>query len=283
ARQNQMQQMQKELQQAKETLQQNLAKQKELQQTNQATQQSHNQELSESKNKEEQLKQQMAEKEEKTKKAILGAKLKISQVNSAKEQLSQENEELKQSKEELEVRMNALKSQYEGRLLRLDRELRELRETQAHSDGREEALDQSGAKMEGDEELDGELRDVGDQQVSPDDSQELPEGFQVLAVDMDEEDEGVSQSVPSDQGSQGLAFIRDVIVIDTDSESRESKDWDQRVEEEEEEEEEEEDEEEEAAGEQEKAHVEGQIWELLKTPYTTPQPAPLHTPPPHPP
>ncbi|MED6247973.1 hypothetical protein ATANTOWER_022758, partial [Ataeniobius toweri] len=404
-------------------------------------------ELSESKNKEEQLKQQMAEKEEKTKKAILGAKLKISQVNSAKEQLSQENEELKQSKEELEVRMNALKSQYEGRLLRLDRELRELRETQAHSDGREEALDQSGAKlgdqprsldqrqmslkcpaqdrgslstsepptanirptpstpspsnkpspstgskatprasirpmvtpatvpiatptatvmpttqtesqealistgasvhstssalmntstsltqptstqatafvqptqqqaasqeagssmeaehpstssssspcmpatgskrsreneeeeeesrpessqtppstkklrlkptialqMEGDEELDGELRDVGDQQVSPDDSQELPEeGFQVLAVDMDEEDEGVSQSVPSDQGSQGLAFIRDVIVIDTDSESRESKDWDQRVEEEEEEEEE--DEEEEAAGERE--------------------------------
>lgn len=63
------------------------------------------------------------------------------------EQLSQENQELKQNKEELEVRMNALKSQYEGRLLRLDRELRELRETQAHSDGREEAQDQSGAKV----------------------------------------------------------------------------------------------------------------------------------------
>ncbi|XP_054888551.1 nucleoprotein TPR [Poeciliopsis prolifica] len=402
------------------------------------------QELSESKNREDQLKLQMAEKEEKTKKAILGAKLKIGQVNSAKEQLSQENEELKQSKEELEVRMNALKSQYEGRLLRLDRELRELRETQAHSDGREETQDQAGAKldqprssdqrqislkspaqdrgslstsepptanirptpstqspsnkpspstgskatprasirpmvtpapvpiptptatvmpttqtesqealistgasvhstssslmnplasltqptstqatafvqptqqqaanqdtsssieaecpstsssssscmpstaktaskrsreteeeeeesrpessqtppntkklrlkptialqMEGDEELEGELGDMGEQQVSPDDSRELPEeGFQVFS----EEDEGVSQSVPSDQGSQGSALIRDVIVIDTDSESRESKEGDQRVEEEDEDEEEDE---EEAGGEQE--------------------------------
>ncbi|KAL3987968.1 KAT8 regulatory NSL complex subunit 1 [Sarotherodon galilaeus] len=103
--------------------------------------------LSESKVREEQLKQQMADKEEKTKKAFLGAKTKINQLNSAKEQLSQEVEELKQSKEELEVRMNALKSQYEGRLLRLDRELRERRETQTHSDTREETQDQSGAKV----------------------------------------------------------------------------------------------------------------------------------------
>ena len=65
----------------------------------------------------------------------------------AKEQLSNEIEELKQNKEELEVRMSALKSQYEGRLLRLDRELRELRETQAHSDPREEPQDQSGSKV----------------------------------------------------------------------------------------------------------------------------------------
>lgn len=43
--------------------------------------------------------------------------------------------------------MNALKSQYDGRLLRLDRELRELRETQVHSDPREEPQDQSGAKV----------------------------------------------------------------------------------------------------------------------------------------
>ena len=62
-------------------------------------------------------------------------------------QLSKEIEEMKQSKEELEVRMNALKSQYEGRLLRLDRELRELRGTQAQSDPREEPQDQSGAKV----------------------------------------------------------------------------------------------------------------------------------------
>lgn len=68
--------------------------------------------------------------------------------SGAKEQLSQEVEELKQSKEELEVRMNALKSQYEGRLLRLDRELRERRETQTHSDAREETQDQSGAKVQ---------------------------------------------------------------------------------------------------------------------------------------
>ena len=65
----------------------------------------------------------------------------------AKEQLSKENEELKQSKEELEVRMNALKSQYEGRLMRLDRELREMRESQAYSETREEPQEQSGAKV----------------------------------------------------------------------------------------------------------------------------------------
>lgn len=47
----------------------------------------------------------------------------------------------------MEVKMNALKSQYEGRLLRLDRELRELRETQTLSEPREETQDQSGAKV----------------------------------------------------------------------------------------------------------------------------------------
>ncbi|KAM6919272.1 LOW QUALITY PROTEIN: nucleoprotein TPR-like [Xenentodon cancila] len=376
------------------------------------------QELSESKSREEQLKQQMAEKEEKTKKAIFGAKLKISQVNSAKEQLSKENEELKQSKEELEVRMNALKSQYEGRMLRLNIELREIRESQTQSETREEPQDQSGAKasdpvrssdqrqislkspaqdrgssslpepptanirptpstpspsnkpspstgskatprasirpmvtpatvpvptptatvmpttqtenqealmsagasvhstsslvnaptsmnqptstqatafvqptqqqaanqdagssieaerpstssslmgatvskrtredeeeesrpesshtppstkklrlkpaialqMGSDEEMEGDLRDEEEQQNSPDDSQELPEeGFPVLADVIEEE--GISQSVPSDQGSQCSALIRDVIVIDTDSESHESKEGEQK-------------------------------------------------------
>uniref|UniRef100_A0A3Q3XHX2 Uncharacterized protein n=1 Tax=Mola mola TaxID=94237 RepID=A0A3Q3XHX2_MOLML len=103
--------------------------------------------LSEGKDREEQLRQQIAEKEEKTKKVFMGAKIKINQLNSAKERLSQEVEELKQCKEELEVRLNALKSQYEGRLLRLDRELRDLRETQAHSEPREEPQDQSGVKV----------------------------------------------------------------------------------------------------------------------------------------
>lgn len=53
----------------------------------------------------------------------------------AKEQLTKENEEWKQKsggleeqKTELEVRMSALKSQYEGRICRLERELREQQE-----------------------------------------------------------------------------------------------------------------------------------------------------------
>lgn len=126
--------------------------------------------LSVSKNKEEKLRQQMADKEEKTKKAFVGAKTKINQLNcrfqlctqmsncilscnipvhgafysAAKENLSKEVEDLKQYKEELEVRMNAMKSQYEGRLLRLDRERRE---TQTHSEPREESQDQTGSKV----------------------------------------------------------------------------------------------------------------------------------------
>ena len=52
-----------------------------------------------------------------------------------KDQLTKENEELKQrngaldqQKDELDVRMTALKSQYEGRISRLERELREHQE-----------------------------------------------------------------------------------------------------------------------------------------------------------
>uniref|UniRef100_A0A8C2D310 Nucleoprotein TPR n=1 Tax=Cyprinus carpio TaxID=7962 RepID=A0A8C2D310_CYPCA len=96
-------------------------------------------ELQEKSNLEEQLRQQIADKEEKTKKAFMGAKQKINQLNSAKEQLAKENEELKQQREELEVRMSALKSQYEGRLSRQERELRELREQQErHGDQKDE-------------------------------------------------------------------------------------------------------------------------------------------------
>lgn len=65
----------------------------------------------------------------------------------SKEKFRLEVEELKQVKEELEVRMSALKSQYEGRLLRQDRELRELRGSQVHSEPREEPQDQSSLKV----------------------------------------------------------------------------------------------------------------------------------------
>ncbi|KAK7945458.1 hypothetical protein WMY93_001186 [Mugilogobius chulae] len=116
------------------------------------------QELTESKNREEQLRQQMADKEEKTKKAFLGAKTKIGQLNSAKEQLSKEVEELKQDKEEQEVRMNAIKSQYEMRLSRLDRELRELRETQ--TEAKEEPQDQASSKAGGDQTRTSEQRQI---------------------------------------------------------------------------------------------------------------------------
>ncbi|XP_078417520.1 translocated promoter region b, nuclear basket protein isoform X3 [Cetorhinus maximus] len=102
------------------------------------------QEVQEKANLEEQLRQQILEKEEKTKKAILVAKQKITQLAGLKEQLVQENEELKQhneefqqrvtsldqQREELEVRMSALKSQYDGHIARLKRELKEHQDRQ---------------------------------------------------------------------------------------------------------------------------------------------------------
>ncbi|XP_034166487.2 nucleoprotein TPR isoform X3 [Pangasianodon hypophthalmus] len=106
-------------------------------------------ELQEKSSQEDQLKQQNSEKEEKTRKAILVAKQRISLLNSAKEKLTKENEELKQQREELEVRMSALKSQYEGRLSRQERELRELREQQErHGEQRDEPLDQGPSKAQ---------------------------------------------------------------------------------------------------------------------------------------
>ncbi|KAK1164025.1 hypothetical protein AOXY_G16008 [Acipenser oxyrinchus oxyrinchus] len=94
------------------------------------------QDLQEKSAQEEQLRQQMTEKEEKTKKAFMGAKQKINQLIGAKEQLSKENDELKQHREEQEVRMSALKSQYEGRICRLERELRDQQER--HHEPRDE-------------------------------------------------------------------------------------------------------------------------------------------------
>lgn len=93
------------------------------------------QELQDKTTKEEQLRQQMNEKDEKTWKAITVARSKIAHLSGVKDQLTKENEELKQrngaldqQKDELDVRMTALKSQYEGRISRLERELREHQE-----------------------------------------------------------------------------------------------------------------------------------------------------------
>ncbi|XP_066517838.1 nucleoprotein TPR [Hoplias malabaricus] len=106
-------------------------------------------ELQEKSTVEEQLRQQITDKEEKTKKAFMGARQKIHQLNSSKEQLVKENEELKQQREELEVRMSALKSQYEGRLSRQERELRELREQQERlGEQRDEPVEQGTSKTQ---------------------------------------------------------------------------------------------------------------------------------------
>uniref|UniRef100_A0A4W3JKZ7 Nucleoprotein TPR n=1 Tax=Callorhinchus milii TaxID=7868 RepID=A0A4W3JKZ7_CALMI len=102
------------------------------------------QELQEKSTLEDQLRQQITEKEEKMKKAIVGAKQKISQLVGVKDQMGKENEELKQrneefkqriatmdqQREELEVRMSALKSQYDGHIARLKRELKEHQDRQ---------------------------------------------------------------------------------------------------------------------------------------------------------
>uniref|UniRef100_A0AAR2JC13 Nucleoprotein TPR n=1 Tax=Pygocentrus nattereri TaxID=42514 RepID=A0AAR2JC13_PYGNA len=96
------------------------------------------QELQDKSSQEEQLRQQLAEKEERTRKAFMGAKQKINQL-VGEHQLVKENEELKQQREELEVRVNALRSQYEGRLSRQEKELRDLREQQErHGEQRDE-------------------------------------------------------------------------------------------------------------------------------------------------
>ncbi|XP_054835296.1 nucleoprotein TPR isoform X2 [Eublepharis macularius] len=101
------------------------------------------QDLQERTTQEDQLRQQIAEKEEKTKKTLLAAKQRIAQLAGAKEQLTKESDEWKQKssaleeqKTELEVRMSALKSQYEGRICRLERELREQQER--HHEQRDE-------------------------------------------------------------------------------------------------------------------------------------------------
>ncbi|XP_028817852.1 nucleoprotein TPR-like isoform X3 [Denticeps clupeoides] len=90
------------------------------------------QEVQEKTAQEEAQRQQLAEKDERMKRTMMAAKQKIRLVVGEKETLQREVEELKQQREELEVRVSALKSQYEGRLSRQERELRDLREQHAH-------------------------------------------------------------------------------------------------------------------------------------------------------
>ncbi|XP_030061272.1 nucleoprotein TPR isoform X2 [Microcaecilia unicolor] len=102
---------------------------------------------------EEQLRQQISEKEEKTRKTLLAAKQRFAQLSGTKEQLTKENEELKQrinalesQKEELDVRMSALRSQYEGRICRLEREIREYQER--YHEQRDEPQEQTNKVQE---------------------------------------------------------------------------------------------------------------------------------------
>uniref|UniRef100_A0A3B4WVR4 Nucleoprotein TPR n=1 Tax=Seriola lalandi dorsalis TaxID=1841481 RepID=A0A3B4WVR4_SERLL len=106
------------------------------------------QELQDKTSQEDTLRQQMADKEEKTRKAIVYAKQKINQLMGTKDQLKKENDELKQQREELEVRVSALKSQYEGRLSRQERELRDLRGQQERQEQRDEPPEAGPSKTQ---------------------------------------------------------------------------------------------------------------------------------------
>uniref|UniRef100_A0A667W9S8 Nucleoprotein TPR n=1 Tax=Myripristis murdjan TaxID=586833 RepID=A0A667W9S8_9TELE len=106
------------------------------------------QELQDKASQEETRRQQLADKEEKTRKAFMGAKQKISQLMASKDQLQKENEELKQQREELEVRVSALKSQYEGRLSRQEREIRDLRGQQERQEQRDEPPEAGPSKTQ---------------------------------------------------------------------------------------------------------------------------------------
>lgn len=58
-----------------------------------------------------------------------------------------DNDELKKQREELEVRLSALKSQYEGRLSRQERELRDLRGQQERQEQRDEQPEAGPSKV----------------------------------------------------------------------------------------------------------------------------------------
>lgn len=67
--------------------------------------------------------------------------------SGAKDVLQKENEEMKKQRDELEVRVSALKSQYEGRLSRQERELRDLRGHQERQEQRDEPAEAGPSKV----------------------------------------------------------------------------------------------------------------------------------------
>lgn len=67
--------------------------------------------------------------------------------SGAKDGLQKENEEMKKQRDELEVRVSALKSQYEGRLSRQERELRDLRGHQERQEQRDEPAEAGPSKV----------------------------------------------------------------------------------------------------------------------------------------
>ncbi|XP_035032393.2 translocated promoter region b, nuclear basket protein isoform X4 [Hippoglossus stenolepis] len=106
------------------------------------------QDLQDKSSQEDTLRQQMTNKEEKTRKALVYARQRINQLTSSKDALQKENDELKQQREELEVRVSALKSQYEGRLSRQERELRDLRGQQERQEQRDEPPEAGPSKTQ---------------------------------------------------------------------------------------------------------------------------------------
>ncbi|XP_078680358.1 nucleoprotein TPR-like isoform X2 [Branchiostoma floridae x Branchiostoma belcheri] len=83
------------------------------------------------------LSKSLTDEKEKAKKVLFAAKQKIQQLTNQRDSRDKEVTEMKdksaaaeQSKEELELRLSSLKSQYEGRIMRLERELTDVREQQ---------------------------------------------------------------------------------------------------------------------------------------------------------
>ncbi|XP_053286450.1 translocated promoter region b, nuclear basket protein isoform X2 [Pleuronectes platessa] len=106
------------------------------------------QDLQDKTSQEDTLRQQMTNKEEKTRKALVYARQRINQLTGSKDSLQKENDELKQQREELEVRVSALKSQYDGRLSRQERELRDLRGQQERQEQRDEPAEAGPSKTQ---------------------------------------------------------------------------------------------------------------------------------------